>query len=281
MANLPAPVQTPESGPTSQAATTPVPTPYVPIAVKTPRLPVPEPAAVFSHGDSRKAKIYITVDDCSNWPNVEKDIEIAKDNNVQITLFPAGKYIDAHRSDAAEALQRAVAYGDEVDNHTYSHTIIAPGTTGWAEDLAAQLATVRTALNDPHYQEWFVRPPFGLGLDNMDFTTAAYKAKLAIAMWSIDSGGYESGSTVPFVMNNVFGKDFKNGGVLLMHSDDTDTEALPLVISMIEQRGFTVGGVLRNILAEDEGIAAGGGTRTQGASSADLVMGREDDPPAS
>ena len=81
------------------------------------------------------------------------------------------------------------------------------------------------------------------------------------------------------MIKNVFGKDFKNGGVILLHSDDTDTAALPLIISTIRDRGFTVGGVLRNIIAEDEGIAAEGETRTRGASSAELVMGREDHPP--
>ena len=207
---------------------------------------------VFSHGSVSKPRIYITIDDCSDWANVEKDIETARTENVQITFFPAGKYIDAHRDAAESALRKAVSYGDEIDNHTYHHVAIQPGSTGWAADLALQLATVRSALNDPTYQEWFVRPPFGAGLDNSDFVTAAYNAKLAIAMWSIDSGGYEDGSTVPFVMKNVFGDRFRNGAIILMHADDTDTQALPSIIEGIEVRGFTVGGALKNILLDHD-----------------------------
>jgi peptidoglycan/xylan/chitin deacetylase (PgdA/CDA1 family) len=251
----------------------------------TPRIevPTPEPGVVFSHGDISQPYVYITIDDCRNWPNIEKDLETAKDNNVHITLFPAGKYIDAHPDEAAAALQKAVAYHDEIGNHTYAHNIIDPsGNQGFEGDLYAQLYSVRQALKDPNYREWFVRPPYGSGLGNPYFTGAAAKAGLAIALWNIDSKGYQDGSTLRSAMQNIFDTGhFRNGAIILMHDDDTDTAALPLIIDTILARGMKVGGVLSNILIDRSTKAAiDGGDQAPGAPNSELVMWREDHPPA-
>jgi peptidoglycan/xylan/chitin deacetylase (PgdA/CDA1 family) len=241
----------------------------------------PRPGQVFNHGDITRQEVFITVDDCRNWANIDKDLEVAHQNGVQITLFPAGKYIDAYEAQAETELRKAVAYGDEIENHTYTHTFIEPGTTGWKWDLDAQLATVRTALNDPGYREWFVRPPWGSGLDNTDFVTAAWKDGLAIALWSIDSSGYVANSTVPYAMHNIFETNhFKNGAIILLHDDDTDTAALPLIISTIQSKGFSIGGDLSNILIEPGPAGARvGGSLALSQPDPRLAI-KEDDPPA-
>jgi peptidoglycan/xylan/chitin deacetylase (PgdA/CDA1 family) len=247
----------------------------------TPRIevPTPEPGVVFNHGDISQPYVYITIDDCRNWPNIEKDLETARDKNVHITLFPAGKYIDAHADEAAVALQKAVAYHDEIGNHTYTHNFIDPSANaGFEGDLGAQLYSVRQALKDPTYREWFVRPPYGSGLGNPYFTGAAAKAGLAIALWNIDSKGYQDGSTLRYVMNNIFDTGhFRNGAIILLHDDDTDTAALPLIIDTILARGMKVGGVLSNMLIDKSAAAAGDGSNgTAAILDTELVMGRED-----
>jgi peptidoglycan/xylan/chitin deacetylase (PgdA/CDA1 family) len=247
----------------------------------TPRIvvPTPQPGVIFTHGDITEPYVYITIDDCRNWTNIEKDLETARDKNVHITLFPAGKYIDAHADEAAIALQKAVAYHDEIGNHTYTHNTIDPSADqGYYGDLYAQLYSVRQALKDPSYREWFVRPPYGSGLGNQFFTNAAVKMDLAVALWSIDSKGYQDGSTLRSVMRNVFDTGhFRNGAIILMHDDDTDTAALPLIIDTILARGMKVGGVLSNILIANGATAAtDDGSHTAGPSGAELVMGRED-----
>ena len=156
----------------------------------------PQPGRVFEHGDTGLAVVYLTIDDCRNWVNVEKDLEAANAAGIQVTLFPAGKYIDADKEGAARVLQEAVAYGDEIGNHTYTHSLLNMGSmVDIKADLDAQIAVVRTALNDKTYKEWFVRPPYGSGLGNPGFGNATVKDGLAIAMWSIDSKGYQGGST--------------------------------------------------------------------------------------
>ena len=272
-----------EPSPSPEPTQTPQPTPVPSFPHMTPRtaLPVRQPGEIFTHGDIRWPYVYITVDDCSDWANVEKDLETVRAKNAHITLFPAGKYIDAHPADAARVLMKAVAYGDEIDNHTYAHVKVLPSvTTGFDADLGAQLHAVRQALKDPTYEEWFVRPPFG-ALDNPYFITAAAKLGLGVALWSIDSNGYQNGSTLRSVMKSVFDTGhFQNGGIILLHSDDTDTAALPFIIDTIADRGLKVGGVLNKILVDRSGTAAADrNSRTAGASDAELVMGREDYPP--
>jgi hypothetical protein len=82
-------------------------------------------------------------------------------------------------------------------------------------------------------------------------------------------------------MKSVFDTGhFQNGGIILLHSDDTDTAALPFIIDTIADRGLKVGGVLNKILVDRSGTAAADRkSRTAGASDAELVMGREDYPP--
>ena len=256
VAPAPTTAPTPSPGSTSAASTSST----APDPAQSPLSAIlkPQPGRAFEHGDTSRSDVYITIDDCRDWANVETDLQAANAAGVQVTLFPAGKYIDADKVAAARVLTEAVAYGDEIGNHTYTHSLLTTGTAiDIKADLDAQLAVVRTALNDKTYREWFVRPPYGSGLNNPGFGNATVKDGLAIAMWSIDSKGYQSGSTVPFVLQNVFApKHFNNGAILLLHDDDTDTAALTAILDGIQSRGYSVGGALKNILPPASSAAA-------------------------
>jgi peptidoglycan/xylan/chitin deacetylase (PgdA/CDA1 family) len=292
---MPAPAGSSDSGssavPTQIAAlptATVAPTPTPPL---TPNLPLPDesrgsalvkpkPGAEFYHGNPYGSEIYISIDDCSNWARVEGALEVARAKGVELTLFPAGRYIDSDKADAARVLQKAVASGDEIDNHTYSHSYIYGGSLVSAikADLEAQLGAVRKALGDPYYQEWFVRTPYGSAMGTPHLRTAAAELGLAIVKWSIDSKGYYLGSSVPFVMSNIFDSGFlKAGAIILMHDDYTDMQALPLVIDTIQARGFTVGGVMKKILIDPAATAiVGGSGRPAIAARPEIVMAKED-----
>jgi peptidoglycan/xylan/chitin deacetylase (PgdA/CDA1 family) len=264
---------------TPEPALTPAPDSASPDPAQSPlsALLTPQPGRVFEHGDTSRSDVYITIDDCHNWANVEKDLQTANAAGIQVTLFPAGKYVDAGRETASRVLLEAVSYGDEIGNHTYTHSRLDTGSMSDIKaDLDAQLAVVRNALNDKTYKEWFARPPYGSGLGNGAFVTAAVKDGLAIAMWSDDSKGYQSGSTVEFVLQNVFNpKHFKNGAIILMHDDDTDTAALPLILDGIRARGFSVGGVLSNILAPAGSAAWRGADQASGRRLSEIVVRAE------
>jgi peptidoglycan/xylan/chitin deacetylase (PgdA/CDA1 family) len=272
----------PTAGATPSPIANPIPAPNlsVPEQIGGSTLLLPKPGAEFWTGNTTRNEIYITMDDCQNWDRVDTDLETAQSKGVHLTIFPAGKYIDSDRAAAARELQKAVAYGDEIDNHTYTHTFVGVGATV-AEikgDLDAQILAVRTALNDPTYQEWFVRTPYGSGMDNPHLVTAAARDGLSIVRWSIDTKGYEAGSTVQSVMHNVFETNFfKPGAIILMHDDITDMQALPLIIDKIREKGFEVGGPLKNILINDGGKSVLGGSDTA-AFYPEIVMGREDGP---
>jgi hypothetical protein len=79
-------------------------------------------------------------------------------------------------------------------------------------------------------------------------------------------------------MNNIFDTGhFRNGAIILLHDDDTDTAALPLIIDTILARGMKVGGVLSNMLIDKSAAAAGDGSNgTAAILDTELVMGRED-----
>jgi peptidoglycan/xylan/chitin deacetylase (PgdA/CDA1 family) len=286
MAAVPARPTSPTPAPTLAPTPTPVPTSILAHPEPSRRTAVikPMPGSEYFTGDANRSDIYITIDDCQTWSRVDTDLETAKAKGVQLTLFPAGKYIDTAEADAERVLQKAVAYGDEIDNHTYSHANIVGPTSvaGLKADLDRQIQVVRTALKDPTYQEWFVRTPYGSGMDNPNLVNAAAKDGLAIVKLSLDSSGYVANSTVGYVMKNVFeSRNFKGGAIILLHDDYTDMKALPLIIDTIRARGFTVGGPLRNILI-DPATTAFRDSRDQAAvaTGPEIVMAREDYPPA-
>lgn len=247
----------------------------------------PRPGSEFYHGDPTRKEIYITIDDCQNWDRVDQDLEVAHGKGVQLTFFPAGRYIDGAEAAAEKELQKMVAYGDEIDNHTYAHTFVADNATEpvLQGDLASQLAVVRNALKDPTYREWFLRTPYGSGMDNSNLVTAAAGEALAVVKWSIDTKGYQAGSTLQSILYQVFDRPFfKPGAIILMHDDYNDTEALPLIINGIRDRGYEVGGPLKNILINAPASSAMSSGRElaavpdplAAAPFADIVMGRED-----
>ncbi|HEX7612524.1 MAG TPA: polysaccharide deacetylase family protein [Candidatus Limnocylindrales bacterium] len=265
----------------------PVPTPTsapnltVPEQTRRTTVLAPKPGAEYWTGSKSRNEIYITIDDCRWWETVDKDLEIARSKGVQLTLFPAGRFVDNDPSAAARVLQKAVSYGDEIDNHTYTHSFVdGEREVDIEADLAHQTRVVRSALKDPNYQEWFVRTPYGSGMGDPNLINAATADGLAIVRWSIDTKGYMAGATVDSVMHRVLDKFFKPGAIILMHDDITDMKALPLIIDKIREKGFEVGGPLKNILINegDPVAGVGAGSRETAASSGEVVMGREDGP---
>jgi peptidoglycan/xylan/chitin deacetylase (PgdA/CDA1 family) len=263
--------------PTATVASTPTPplTPNLPLpeASRGSAMIAPRPGEEFNRGNPNGTDVYITIDDCQDWARVEAALEVAWAKGVQLTLFPAGKYIDS---------AKAVAYGDEIDNHSYSHAHLGGYSLDMVKaDLEAQLAAVRTALGDPDYQEWFLRPPYGSGMRSAALKAAAADERLAIVTWSIDTKSYYKGSSVASVMHNIFETGRLAGGaIILMHDDYADMAALPRVIDGIWERGFTVGGVLKKILIDPAATAVGGGGgNTAVAPPGEIVMARVDDAP--
>lgn len=123
-------------------------------------------------------------------------------------------------------------------------------------------------------------------MSNANRVTAAAREGLAVVKWSIDTKGYQAGSTLQSILYNVFDRPFfKPGAIILMHDDYNDTQALPLIIDGIRDRGYEVSGPLKNILIDAPSAAmdqAGGLAAVSDpeatAPFAQLVLGREDGP---
>lgn len=160
-------IQTDAPDPTATPVATPTPAPNLTVRGQDRQSAVlaPRPGWEFHHADPTRKEIYITIDDCQNWDRVDQDLETAHQKGVQLTFFPAGRYVDGAEAAAEKELQKMVAYGDEIDNHTYAHTFVADNATEPAlqGDLACQLFVVTNAFKDPTYREWFLRTHTGPG----------------------------------------------------------------------------------------------------------------------
>ncbi len=202
-------------------------------------------ALVYAYGKKGVGKkIAITIDDGWDSRISEKAIGILRDKKVHATLFPVGIKVNVR----PEIWREAVADGNELGNHTYSHLPITAETEtqinneidGWQKEVDAALGY--------HYDTKWFRPPFMAGFTPQYHQNAKYKEiigshNLNVALWTIDtnSGVYvpdglkvDPSVVVKYVTDNI-----KGGDILLLHFINADINALPDIIDGLRAKGYT------------------------------------------
>ena len=195
---------------------------------------------VVWRGDVAQPYVFITIDDCWDADLTSQCLDIARDERLRLTFFPAGAVIDA----APHLWRRAVAEGHAVENHTQLHEPLSEMSDGrirWEiEEAGRQL---NQALGYPYRQRFF-RPPQGAGiLDYQERVVSIARAlKLHVAMWTIDSRGWmyprdNRSSAAEFVLENI-ARRMGPGAIILMHAVASDTAALPRLAQSIHSEGI-------------------------------------------
>lgn len=196
-------------------------------------------APVYRHGDRSSPYISLTIDDAWSLPLVEMALDIAKVRGARLTLFPAGKMIDA----GPAIFARAIDEGHEIANHTYSHTWLTElSREGILNEIEMAQAALDRALGR-YYKMRFFRPPGMAGFTSGDgvplIRSAIFEKGLAVALWDVDSfysairlgGGVEE--VVKAVTSNTW-----NGSIVLQHFTAADVGALESILNWVESRGL-------------------------------------------
>lgn len=190
-------------------------------------------AEAFCKGDVPEKVIALTFDDGPHHKYTEKILDILKQHKVKATFFTIGTNVERF----PELVEREMAEGHEVANHTYSHKHMAKMTN---EELASEILGWQDVMYDHHeHSTKLFRPPEGVvvGEEQAVIEELGYD----VILWSIDTRDWAH-TPVNTIVKNVT-ENVQNGSIVLFHdfvSGESPTpEALEILIPKLKEMGYS------------------------------------------
>ncbi len=190
------------------------------------------------HDDSNEEKIvYLTFDAGYENGNVEKILDVMKEEDVRGTFFVLGNLIEKN----GELVKRMAEEGHTVANHTFSHKNMT--RVGSYEDFCAELHRLEIAYRSLTGEDMpkYYRPPEGVFDERtMKFAhDAGYKTifwSFAYADWDNDKQ-MDTERAKKKIMENIH-----NGAVILLHpTSATNAAIMGDVIRELKAMGYSFG----------------------------------------
>lgn len=182
---------------------------------------------------SGSATVALTFDDGPDPLFTPSVLRVLQQYGVHATFFCIGEQVQLYPALVRQAAQD----GNVIGNHTWSHlnlTLLPP------ETIRQQLSTTSAAIAQATGgAPRLVRPPDGA----TNATVRDIEAQLGLVevLWTLDAEDWQHpgvAAMVDMVLTRA-----RNGSIILMHDGGGDRsqtiQALPLIISGLEQRGFT------------------------------------------
>lgn len=194
----------------------------------------------------------LTFDDGPS-PNTPQLLDMLSEYGIPATFFLLGKQAERYPA----LVQRIVAEGHEVGNHSYSHPNLRQlSPANKAYEIARTDAILRSLGASPS----FVRPPYG-SYDTYT-VTAAEELGMGIMLWSLDSRDWKSLPPNYAILRSTRGTVYAPGtlrGIFLFHDTHKRTvDDLPRIISDLRaggcQRFVTVSDYLDGLLDPEPGV---------------------------
>ncbi|HEY5144927.1 MAG TPA: polysaccharide deacetylase family protein [Solirubrobacteraceae bacterium] len=172
----------------------------------------------------------------------ERILDALRRGHARGTFFVIGRQI----SSFPIPLQRSVAEGNEIGDHTWDHRDVTKLTP---KELSAEITDQATALQqDGIPRPRLFRPPYGVYNDAT--LAGARKQRMLTVMWTIDSSDYIA--TNPQALSRYVLGLAKPGAIILMHDGGGNrtvtSEALPLIIHGLSKAGYRTVTVPRLLL---------------------------------
>ena len=174
--------------------------------------------------------IAMTFDDGPHASNTAKLLEIAAKRHIKLTFFVLGECVEQNPA----VLQREVAEGHEIGNHTWSHPNLAKlsddavhNQLQKTEDIIVKAAGVKPKLMRPPYGELTKRQRIMM---NREF---GYK----VILWDVDPLDWKRPG--PNVVARRIIAGARPGSIILSHDIHPPTiEAMPQVFDALLAKGF-------------------------------------------
>jgi peptidoglycan/xylan/chitin deacetylase (PgdA/CDA1 family) len=182
---------------------------------------------------TQEPRFALSFDDGPSTVNTPRILDILRDYETRATFFVVGNEIKGQEA----LLERMIADGHEVGNHTYSHSHTVRLTRA---ELRREIELTNTLIESiTQLPVRLVRPPFGK--DRRRFGQLAEELGMIAVMWSIDSGDTSGLSAVEVARGTI--ERAKPGAIVLFHDGG-------------ELRPVTIGGLEALLTAEEQLLEA-------------------------
>ena len=183
--------------------------------------------------NTNKPQISITFDAAWGNEDIQKILNILKENNVKSTFFMTGGWVKQYPNDVKAIYEQ----GHDLGNHSANHKNMSSLSN---EEICNELDPVTEDVKKlTSYQMNLFRPPYG-DYDNHVIVKARECGYFSI-QWSVDSldwKNYGVDAIVNEVLNN---KELKAGAIILMHNGAKYTaQALPKIIEGLKNKGYEI-----------------------------------------
>ena len=181
--------------------------------------------------ETKEKKVALTMNCAWNDSDIDKILEILKNNDVQITFFMVGDWIDKYE----EQVKKIYDAGNEIANHGNNHKHV--NNLSYEENVQEIKLANEKIKNITGIENKLYRTPYG------EYNNTAIKAAKDSGMitiqWSLDTLDY-TGLTGEEMWKRLEGK-LKPGDIILSHNGTEHTaDSLDMLIKNIEKEGFEI-----------------------------------------
>ncbi len=196
------------------------------------------PPLIFEHGPRNGSKIALTFDACPTTRSDEYDekvIDVLLAEKVPATLFMSGRWVEKN-PEQTKFLASQPQF--EIAAHSYYHPhMVEKDDARVLRELRRTQALIRKVTGKtPRY----FRPPFGEVDDRV--AKLAAETGLVTIQYDISSGDADPNLSTERIARSVL-RDARGGSILVFHMNRNSmhtADVLPLVISGLRQKGFTL-----------------------------------------
>lgn len=198
--------------------------------------------------ETKENKIALTMNCAWNADEIDKILDVLKENNVKITFFVVGEWADKY----PEALKKMSDAGHEIASHSNSHPKVA--NLSYEENVKEIETSVEKIEKITGKKSNLYRPPYGEY--NNTVIKAAESKKYKTIQWNLDTLDY-TGLTGEEMWKRI--EKVKAGDIILSHNGTKHTaDSLDMIIKNIKKKNLEIVKVSELIYKEDYKINVNG-----------------------
>ncbi len=196
-------------------------------------------------------KVALTMNCAWNADDIDKILDILEKNQVKITFFVVGDWVDKY----PEALKKIAEAGHEIGNHSNTHPHV--NNLSMEENIKQIQECSNKIKNITGSGSILYRAPYGEYNNNV--IKSAKQASHITIQWNLDTLDY-NGLTAEQMWARLNGK-LSNGSIILMHNGTKHTaDSLEMILQNIKNAGYEVTTV-SNIIYKDNYVIDGNGVQ--------------------
>ena len=200
----------------------------------------------YSHVNVDGPYIAMTFDDGPSGPNTPRLLDLAAKDHIKLTFFLIGENAARY----PKLVQRELAEGHEVGNHSYTH----PDLAKMSDDaVRAQIQKTQDAIiSASGYKPILMRPPYG-AMTPRQRLWVAHEFGVKIILWEVDPLDWKNPG--PDVVAERIISAVRPGDIILSHDIHSGTvDAMPEVFDTLLAKGYKFVTV-SELIAMDKGPA--------------------------